>query len=421
MFKFNFDKLMPSKKEDELDSKEIEEKKEDEREDAWESLDSENLYNKPGYQDGSEYEKKHPTSKKLELSELSEELEADTESGGGLGELMEKYELEEWELKDRANECLKYYRGEREDPFKDQEKTKEILNWYLDYLSSENEYGLALSNEELERLNKEEKENLSNSYKKRIDIQLDIARLNNSIREAADIIRSGKTSDTYSTEVREAKYNLNKFKEEAKKLYGEMKNNSQKIHNLEEKAFTDPAIKAKKEEAIEAKHEEEKEKRRKIKEEEDYQKKKAEKPFFGPKEHKLHDECLDYLTRDGRKKEVPVYIKDKLTPKQIENTAREAAIDKIYNGEMIKANFFVENFKGKRQLAYAEKFFDEESKKMKRIKYIFADDKLPAGNYGFKINPATMFVSKNNPDSAMVHIDLMVNLDKKSKVDKKTA
>jgi len=411
MFKFNLDKLMsPSKKRE----KEEQEKKE-EKDKAWESLDSENLYNEPGYQDGSEYEKKHPTSKKLELSELSEELEADTEPGGGLGELMEKYELEEWELKDRASECLKYYRGERENPYKDQEKTKEILNWYLDYLSSENEYGLALSNEELDRLNKEEKEKLSNLYKKRIDIQLDIARLNNSIREAADIIRAGQTSDTYSTEVREAKHNLNKLKEDSKNLYEEMKNSSHKIYILEEKAFTDPSIKIKEEEAIEAKHEEEKEKRRKIKEEKDYQEKKAEKPFFGPKEHKLHDECLDYLTRDGRKKEVPIYIKDKLTPKQIENTAREAAIDKAYNGEMMKEFFYVQDFNGKRQLIHEEKFYDSKKKMNKTIRFIYNDDKLPSGYYAFKIDKSKLKPFEEDDKTATFFINLMIDLDYRRK------
>ncbi len=407
MVKFNFDKLIPSsKKEDELDSIEIEEKKERERQDVWESLDSENLYNVPGYEE----------------TYSEEQIEANNELGGQIGKLMEKYELEEWELKDRAKECLKYYRGEKENPFKDEKKTQEILNWYLDYLPSENEYNLALTKEELDRLEDQEKEDLSNFYNKRIYLHLDIARLNNNIREAADIIRNGQTSDTYSTQVREAKYNLNKLKEEAKSLYEKMKENSQKIHALEEKAFTDPSIKAKEEEAIEVKHEEEKERRRKIEEEKDYQKEKAKIPFFSAEEHKLHDDCLDYLTRDSRKKEIPVYMENDLSPEQIENTAREAVIDKIHKGEMTRAHFFQEEFKGKKQLAHVEKFFDKESKRTKRIKYIFVDDKLPAGNYGFKTNPATMFISKNNPDSAMVHINLMVNLDRKDKKRfKKTA
>ena len=335
-----------------------------------------------------------------------QELEVDNEPGGQMGDLMEKYELEDWELKDRAKECLKYYRGNRKEPFNDQEKIKEILNWYLEYLPSENEYGLALSEEELNLLEEKEKEDLADFYKKRIDLNFEVANLNNRIKEIANTIREGQESETYSTKISDAKDELYKLKTEAKNLYNEIQANSKNIYNLEKKAFADP---------VEVKREKEN------KEEKEYQVEKEKKPDYSEIEKKLHGEVLDYLKRDGKKKEVPEYKGAKLSQEQIEKTAKEGAIEKIKSGEMLQATFFVEDFKGKRQLAYVENFFDKKSQKMKRIKYIFADDKLPAGNYGFKINPATMFVSKNNPDSAMVHIDLMVNLDKKSKVDKKTA
>lgn len=386
MLNFNFDKFIPSKKEDELDSIEIEKKIEDERQNAWDSLDL-------GYRETSN----------------EEQIEANNEPGGQMGQLMEKYELEEWELKDQANECLKYYRGEREKVYKDEEKIKEVLNWYLDYLSTENEYGLALNETELSRLNEAEKKDLFNLYKERSDLYLNTDRLNDDIREVADIIRSGKTANIYSTQVSDAKNKLNNLKKEAGSLYQQMQNNLQKINSLEEKAFTDPAIKAKEEEMIEAEHEKQKEER-------EFEKEKSKKPLYTPAERQLHADCLNYLTRGTRvEKEEPVYEGGKLNLKQIERMAKEGAVERIKRGEMQKAKFFVEEFKGKKQLAHVKIFYDKENKRMKRIKYICVDDNLPAGNYGFKINPATMFVSKKNPDSAMIYINLMVNIDKKNK------
>jgi hypothetical protein len=398
MLKFNFDKfLSPSKKREKQESEKKEEKSQ-----AWKSLDEENLYNLPGYS-----EEFH-----------DQEFEADNQVGGDLGELMEKYGLEEWELKDKAKECLKYYRGEINNPFVDNKKTKEILDWYLDYLPTENEYGLALSEEELNRLDEKEKEDLANLYNKRMDIEFSIAELNNNIREIANVIRAGQMSQIYSTNVNEAKNELDQLKEEAKNLYREMHINSKSLYSLEEKAFTDPD---KIEKDIE-KIKKEIEKDRSEKAERDYQSAKEKKPFYTEAERELHKKCLDYLRRDKKKKEVPEYHGDKLSHDQIDDMAREGAIDRARNGEMIKGNFFAEEFKGKRQLAYVEKFKDEKTKEEKRIKYIYVDDELAPGYYAFKVDPATMFVTKNNPNSAMAYINLVVNLNKKKIQDqRKTA
>lgn len=391
MFNFNFDNfLSPSKKR----QKEESERNKDESK-AKQSLDEENLYNLPGYSE--EF--------------FDQEIEADNQPGGELGDLMEKYGLEEWELKDQAKKCLKYYRGEENNPFTDQEKTNEILDWYLYYLPTENEYGLALSEEELARLDEKEKEILANLYEERIDLKISIADLNNDIRELANTSRISQMSNIYSTKVNEVKNDLNGLKDEARKLYNQLRINSQNISSLEEKAFTDPEKIKKEEERI-----------RSEKNERDYQAAKEKVPFYTEAERQLHGKCLDYLSRDNKKKEIPEYHNEKLTSEQIDDMAREGAIDRIRNGEMIRANFFAEEFKGKRQLAYIEKFIDKKTKEVKRIKYIYVDDELAPGNYAFKVNPALMFIAKNNPNSAMAHINLMVNLDKGiKKKQKKTA
>ncbi len=391
MFNFNFDKFIsPAKKREKEASERREEKSQTSK-----TLDEENLYNLPGYSE--EF--------------LDQEIEADNQTGGELGDLMEKYGLEEWELKDKAKECLKYYRGEKSNPFKDDQITKEILKWYLDYLPTENEYWLALSEEELSRLDEKDKENLADLYEERIDLKLSIAELNNDIRELANVAGAGQMFDFYSTKVKDTKNDLDKFKDEARRLYSEIQINSQNILKLEDKAFTDPE-KAKKEE----------ERIRSEKKERDYQTAKEKIPFYSEAERELHEQCLNYLKRDNKKKAVPEYHNGKLNSEQIEDMAREGAIDKVRNGEMLRANFFVEEFKGKRQLAYVEKFIDNKTKQEKRIKYICVDNQLEPGNYAFKINPALMFVTKNNPNSAMAHVDLIVSLNRARKQEqKKTA
>ncbi len=391
MIKLNLEKLVPSSK-----------KQQPKETPVLENLDSEDIYDKANYE---------------ELN-YEEDLVANNEPGGEMGDLLEEYELEDWELKDIAKKCLKYYRGESQAPFNDEKKLNEILTWYLDYLPTENEYGLSLSEDELNRLNEKERQSLTDLYQKRLDLELSIANLNNSIREVADIIRSEQTRGSYSTLVSQNINELTNLKEKAKDLYSEMKNNSKQINMLEEKAFTDPARVAKEEEENK-KHEEE---NKKAELEKNYQKEKSKKPFFGEKEKELHNECLDYLTRDGRKKEIPVYVGQKLSPEQIKNTAREAAIDRVHNGEMMKASFFVEIFNGKRQLASVNKFFDNKTKKQKRVKYILLDDNLPAGYYAFKINPAKVFITKNNTNSAMAYVDLIVDIDsRRRKPKQKTA
>lgn len=324
------------------------------------------------------------------------QIEADNAPGGELGELMEKHGLEDWELKDQAKECLKYHRGERPNPFKDENKTKEILDWYLDYLTTENEHGLAFSQEELSRLTESEQKNLAALYEKRINLKISIAELNNNIRDEADIIRAGQAAGDYSTQVADGREKLKKFKSTGWKLSQLIKKTEAEICCLEEKALTDPIKQAE------------------LEKEKEYQEVLSKKTEYSLEDVQTQLDCLDYLKRtDQGPKKQPIYLGKKLSYSEILAFAREAAVEEIKGGEMTKKVFFAEEFKGRRQLASIEKFYDKKSKSWKRIKYICVSSKLPAGNYAFKMDPASMFITKNNPNSAMVHVNLMVNLDKK--------
>ncbi len=395
--KFNFDNLISPSKRKRKETSEVK----NETTQAQDGLDQETLYNLPGYQE--EF--------------FDKELEADNETGGETGDLLEKYGLEEWELKDIGKQCLLFSRGEKNNPFKDEEKTREILSWYLDYLKTENEYGLALSEVELNRLTDGEKQKLANLYKRRVELNLKIAELNNNIRELANIAHLGQMSSEYSTKTKDAKNDLIEYREEAKSLYNELKNNSKNISSLEEKAFTDQEKKEKEEKERQERIKKEKEEREL---EEKYQEAKESKPEYSEAELKLHQECLDYFSVENKKKEVPVYENKKLDKDQLERTAREAAIERIRNGEMDRANFFAKTYKGKRQLVFIDKFYDEKLKEEKKTYYIYESDNMPTGRYAFKTNPSTMFNPKNNPNIAYINIDLMIDIGKPKKRAQKT-
>lgn len=348
--------------------------------DGWDVVDPEQWYNMPDFKE------------EFKNYEIEDEAELDLETE----ELLAKYNFEEIDLKMYGESARKFLRGQGRPPFRDINQNRELAAWYEKQLCLSNEQGLPFSEQELARLTDTEKEELTSLYQERADVQNRISQLLGTNKTESEL---EQVNVVYSTAKNTSNSQEKKYQADlnVKQLTSQLYKLNSEIIALENKLLTDPSKQKQKEAAQKRKEELQLEKELK-----------QSMPEYSVEEIKLQDECLDYLTIRQNKKDRkprPGFADGQpMTGEQILEVAQEGALEKIKSGEMMQGVFFEENYKGQRQLAYVEKNGN------KRIKYILISPILPAGKYAFKIDTDTMFVAKNNPNSAMVHINLMVNL-----------
>lgn len=346
---------------------------------GWDVVDPEQWYNMPDFKED------------FKNYEVEDEAELDLETE----ELLTKYDFEELDLKMYGESARKFLRGQGKPPFRDINKNRELAAWHEEQLCLSNQYNLPFNETELARLNDAEKEELVDLYEKRANIQQNINQLLGINNEP----ELEQTKVVYST----AKNTSQSQDLNIKQLTNQLYQLNASITALENKLLTDPDKQRQKEVAQQKR------------EEMQFERKLEQSiPEYSLEEIKLQDECLNYLTIKANKKDReprPNFADGQpMTGEQILEIAQEGALEKIKSGEMMQGVFFEENYKGQRQLAYVEK------NGAKRIKYILISPILPAGKYAFKIDTDSMFVAKNNPNSAMAHVNLMVNLGKPKEV-----
>jgi len=312
-------------------------------------VDPENYYNEPGFED----------------KEIYNDVVNNSQPEGEIGALLEKYGLEEWELVEWMKKCEDYENGKKAGaPFKDMSKVRELAGVYRDYLAAKNEHGLPFSNEELKNVPIFKLEELSDLYKEQVYYTMKIAELNGADDKPAE------TGVVYSTGEKKSGPGVRA------RYVGELKEARGKIVEIEGKILNQKP---------------------KTPENKDKNAWK-EVPEYSPEELALHLKCLEYFR--NRKNTPPTFADGKpLTEAQILDVVQEVAADEKWpNGR-----FFEETFKGRRQLSYVEKSGQN------RVKYVFLSQNLPAGKYFFEANPDQFFVSRNNPNSAIAPIRLMVS------------
>ena len=324
---------------------------------AAEVLDPENFYNVEGF------------DKEVYQSE-EEKVIDDSQIGGEVGKMMEKYGMEEWELEALLKKCEDYLNGtSKVPPRSNLAEVQELALFYREYLRTKNEAGLPLSETEAAKLSEKELDELADLYQERNYLAFLVANANEAPVEEKIIDEKLLDSNVklrYSTE------KGNNAPKESPHYAEELAAADKKIAILEGKAFKDE----KKKEVV------------------------KNIPKYSEEEKALQTSCLNYL---GHRSGKPSFAKGGpvLNINQILELAREGAEE---NG-WPKGKFFAETFKGKRQLSRIVSFGG------KRIKYVFLSEKLPVGEYYFEANPNKFFISRNNPDSAVAPITTMVNME----------
>ncbi|MFZ4648715.1 MAG: hypothetical protein ACOYMB_03750 [Patescibacteria group bacterium] len=331
-------------------------------------IDPENNYNQPGFED----------------REVYNDVVDDSQVGGEIGELMEKYGLEEWELTDLMKKCEAFLNGkEKSSPLKNESEVEELAVFYRDYLAAKNENGFPFSAEELEKVSGEKREELANLYFEKSNLVFKLAETSNFNSEKIsndnfvntnpDIKYSTK-DETLAPNLRpQMIFDLRNINKSIAAIENLMVNRNPKIEKTAEKDLW------------------------------------KEVPEYSQEELALREDCLSYLRDRINKK--PTFADGKaLDHKQIMEIAKEAAIAEGWQ----KAGFFEETYKGHRQLSHIDRSGG------KRVKYTFISNNLPVGDYYFEVDPNKFFISKNDQNSAVAPIRLMINGRKEVNIKPKT-
>lgn len=318
-------------------------------------VDPENYYNEPGLD-----------------KPVYNDLVDDSQPGGEIGELMEKYGLEEWELAELMKKSEAHLNGRGIAPLSDAAKVKELAGFYREYLGAKNEHGLPFSAEEMAKISDAEADELADLYEKRSELALTIANLNSTKEEEAP--GPAQPNIVYTTAPK-TKQPIEQRKGTSSSLTRDLEDNRTRIMALESKLLRPDSGK-------------------KLEKGKDSW---QEVPEYSPEELALRENCLAYFK--NRKNPRPTFSDGKaLEEAQILEVVQEAARD----GKWPNGNFFEESHKGRRQLSYIEKFGN------KRVKYVHLSESLPAGKYFFESDPSSFFVSKNNANAAVAPVRTLV-------------
>lgn len=313
-------------------------------------LDPENAYNMPGFEDRKIYN----------------DVVDDHKIDGEIGEYLEKYGLENWELEKLMKNCEEFIGNrDKEMPLKDFEEVAELAAIYRLYLTSRNEYGLPLSEEELAKAPEEKRWQLAGLYEEQGDLVHKIAVLNEAAHDRS-LVKKGP-GVVYSTNDQETK------------LFNEIQKYRKELGELQEKIKNSEAV---------------------------FRAKKIEKPLslkdvpeYSKQDLELQQDCLDYLTH--KKNDLPTMVDGTvLSEQQVREVAKEAAAREGWPS----ATFSVEIYQNHRQLYSTEKLG-----RFGKIKYAFVSKDLPAGKYLFKADPDRFFVSRNNKYSAIAPVEVMLD------------
>jgi hypothetical protein len=324
---------------------------------AEEVLDLENFYNEPGFEDRKIYN----------------DVVDDSVIGGEVGELMEKYGLEnEWELVD----LLKNSEDDGKNkvrPLASPKESHELALFYREYLAAKNENGLPFSDEELKSISEKDQQELLDLYRQRGEIAFKIANLNETVDDSKIVDEKQINANSelvFSTEEKTFTPKMG-----AQYKY-DLRNVEKRIVELE-KLIPTPSNR---------------------KEQNPWK----EIPKYSEAEISLRKSCINHL-RD-RINPRPTFADGQvLSKEQVLEMAREEAIEEKWP----KASFSEEVFHGQRQLTFVERSGN------KRIKYIFLSNNLPAGEYFFETNPDKFFVSKNGDHLAIAPVRLMLETSKR--------
>ncbi|MCX6795848.1 MAG: hypothetical protein NT165_03960 [Candidatus Falkowbacteria bacterium] len=313
-------------------------------------IDPENFYNVEGFEDKDSYNE-----------EAAEML-----PGAEVGELMEKYGLEEFELKDLLKNCEAYLNNQKKSmPLSDKKEVEKLALFYREYLAAKNEYGLPFSEEELAKVSPEKQEELANLYSERESAVLEIAAAN---QLEADGVAKENSGVVYST------IEQNNLGNKKPQLIFDLGRLNKKISSLEKNILN-------------------KEPKNQEKKEVDPWK---EVPEYSAEELALQESCLNYSR--NRKNPHPEFADGKaLNDEQITEMLKEI---------LPKSRFSEEIHQGRRQLVFMDNLGS------KRIKYVFSSEKLPSGEYHFEADPSRFFISKNNPNFAIAPIRMVIPAEK---------
>lgn len=338
---------------------------------GWDVVDRENNYNEPGFED--EY--------------MPSEIIADDSRGGEIGELMEKYEREEWELRDLMKQCEDYLKtGKGVQPLKNMAEVRNLAIFYREYLSAKSSDGLPFTEQERANTSEQDLKSLVEMKEKLGELDFEIAVAN----ERANLNREPIDRNiVYSTDKGlDPKFNSQHkgFVNSAKERRSDL---SKKIAILEDKIFNPAKTK------IEVAKVEDKWK---------------DVPEFSEEELRVMEDSVAWLK--NKKLPRPSFTKGgELSEAQILESAQEYAVYKAWP----KAIFHAQEFKGRRQLINIMRFHDREADANKQVRYVQFSNDLPEGEYYFEINADAFFVDKKNPNFAVAPLNLMVSTENPEK------
>jgi len=339
------------------------------RQEGWNVVDRENNYNEPGFEE--QY--------------ASQEVIDSSLPDGEIGELMEKYEREEWELRDLMKQCEDHLKtGKGAQPLKDRNEVRNLAVFYREYLAAKSDDGLPFNEEERKRASADDLKNLA-AWKEELGIlEFDLAAVEDEERN----LETGKKemgNIIYST--KESGQEAGKQSDFLRKRRQELQ---RKISTVEEKIINPGKPVAPK-----------------AAKPEDAWK---DVPEYSAEELRVMEESVKWL-KNRRLAQPGFATGEKLSEAQILESAQEYA---AYQG-WPKASFRAKEFKGRRQLINILRFHDKNADADKQIRYVQFSQDLPEGEYYFDANAEAFFVDRKNPNLAVAPLNLMVSTEKPDK------
>lgn len=336
----------------------------------------------------------------IEMNELADESVKE----GQVGELMEKYGRSELELLSLMKKCEEYLKTDETEaeavpPYSAKEvedlsidDVQDLAIFYRKYLASKSVDGLEFSNEERTRVSETDLKDLSVWRNELQALNFKLAELN-----AGRIVKpSGQEDEAYLkttnglSRVDSLKIKINARQGKVDRLEDKIMTPVEKID--ESRLSTDnvrPEI---------------------VK---DVWK---DVPEYSVEELRVMETAVKYLK--NRRLPAPAFADgEKLNQAQILESAQEFAEHEAWP----KAYFSVQEFKGQRQLVNSQKFYDEEQKTNKQIRYVqFSNEN--AGQYYYDIDASKFFIDKRNPSFAVAPISVLVTTENPKKfLEKKEA
>lgn len=338
---------------------------------GWDVVDRENNYNEPGFEDPY----------------ISPEAVADNSKGGEIGELMEKYGREEWELRDLMKQCEDYLKiGKGAQPLKDIVEVRNLAMFYREYLAATSDDGLSFSEQERANASGVELSSLIEMKEKLGELDFEIAAAN----ERANLNSEPVDKNiVYSTE----KKLDPKFESRQKNFISSTQDKrsdlARQIAALEDKITSPVRVKTS------------------ANKPEDNWK---DVPEFSEEELRVMEDSVAWLK--NRKLPRPIFSKGgELSEAQILESAQEYAAYKAWP----RASFRSQEFKGRRQLMHIMRFHDREADVNKQIRYVQFSNDLPEGEYYFDVNADAFFVDRKNPSFAVAPLNLMISTENPEK------